>query len=79
MNCTTFCALKDARSNLSSRTVPPINGRKAKRMKGARTDRLLDKLLEDENREMRNETRPAETFIKLNWVLYLDPSVQLLL
>ena len=48
-------------------------------MKGARTDRLLDKLLEDENREMRNETRPAETFIKLNWVLYLDPSVQLLL
>jgi len=46
---------------------------------GAKTGRLLDKLLEDENREMRKETRPAETFIKLNWVLYLDPSVQLLL
>jgi hypothetical protein len=45
---------------------------------GARTGRLFDKLLEDENREMRKETRPAETFIKLNWVLYLDQSVQLL-
>jgi hypothetical protein len=55
-----------------------MDGRRNER-NGARTGRLLDKLLEDENREMRKETQAAETFIKLNWVLYLDPSVQLLL
>jgi len=55
-----------------------MDGRRNER-NGARTGRLLDKLLEDENREMRMETQAAETFIKLNWVLYLYPSVQLLL
>jgi len=41
MNCTGFCALQDARSNLSSRTVPAIDGRKAKRKERSKDRQII--------------------------------------